>query len=103
MARTINGGTTPEHGKGDNFASRRNPFPLKQANNSAPNFDEIQGLGAALDAVLGAGCAILLGRTRDGGAVVLTVLDGEQRHRTYAGTTDELDAAIIALHNTYVD
>jgi hypothetical protein len=103
MAKNINGGGSTEHGKGDNFASRPNPFPIRQASGSAPNLDEIPGLGAALDAVLDAGCAIMLGRTRDGGAVVLTVLDGPLRHRTYATSVDELDGAIIALHNTYAE
>jgi len=42
-----------------------------------------------------------VGRTRDGGAMVLTVLDGDNRHRTYCSSTAELEAALESLEAAF--
>lgn len=93
--------TTPENGKGGSFATRLNPFKEPTVVNSAPDLAEVSGLGASIDVLLRAGCALIVGRTRDGGALVLTILDGPQRHRTYCSTVDELDEAITSIFETY--
>jgi len=88
-------------GKGGDFNTRKNPFTDKKSAGSRPDFDNVASLGTALDAVLDAECAIIIGQTRDGGCVVLTILDGDDRHRTYCSNEDELDEAvgeIIALY-----
>lgn len=90
-----------ERGKGGLWDTRANPFANNKAGHIAPELAEISGLGQAFDRVLRAGCAVMLGHTRDGGAVVLTILDGEQRHRTYCANTGELDAAIEAMTFVY--
>jgi hypothetical protein len=89
-------------GKGGNFESKRNPF-LRAVDNEAhaPAFAEHPILGGAIDLVLRAECAIILGRTRDGGAVVLTILDGEDRHRTYCSNPSELSEALRAVVELY--
>jgi len=92
-----------ERGKGKNFDTRKNPFTQKRVAGSHPNFDDVQGVGTALDAVLRQECAIIIGATRDGGAVVLTILDGPDRHRTYCSTPDELDEAISEIIMLYKD
>jgi hypothetical protein len=92
---------TKQRGKGENWDTRPNPFASTKSVGHAPNLGEISNLGNSLDKVLEQGCAVLVGRTRDGGALVLTVLDGEQRHRTYCSTDDELRAAIDALSFVY--
>lgn len=88
-------------GKGDNWDSRPNPFASTKSVAHAPSLGDIPTLGLALDKVLSAGCAVLVGHTRDGGALVLTVLDGDQRHRTYCSTDVELDAAVKSLSFVY--
>lgn len=88
-------------GKGDQWDTRPNPFASTKSIGHAPSFGDISNFGNALDKVLESGCALLVGRTRDGGAVVLTVLDGEQRHRTYCSDAPELEAAIHALSFLY--
>lgn len=90
-----------QRGKGENWDTRPNPFASSKNVAVAPEFADISAFGLALDKVLKAGCALLVGQTRDGGAVVLTVLDGEQRHRTYCANDAELQAAIDALHFLY--
>lgn len=88
-------------GKGAEWDSRPNPFASTKSVGHAPALGDVQGLGLAVDKVLDAGCAILIGHTRDGGALVLTVLDGDQRHRTYCSNSDELEAAVKALSFVY--
>lgn len=89
-------------GKGGNIVTTRNPFQSTATQKgSAPSLSEATFLGQAVDKLLDAGCAIIIGRTRDGGAVVLTVLDGDERHRTYCSTEVELDNAIAAISDIY--
>lgn len=95
-------GKKAENGKGGNFDTRRNPFQnTRKPTGTAPELLASAGMLTALDKALGAGCAVLLGHTRDGGALVLTILDGDDRHRTYCATDEELDAAIIAMTDLY--
>jgi hypothetical protein len=91
-----------ENGKGGNFDTRRNPFSDKPGKKGgAPELASEASIGGTIDAVLRAGCALMLGHTRDGGALVITVLDGDDRHRTYCSNDEELDAAVRALANMY--
>lgn len=92
---------TKQRGKGENWDTRPNPFASTKTVGVAPSFGDISGFGIAIDKVLEQGCAVLVGRTRDNGAVVLTVLDGDQRHRTYCSNSSELEAAIKALSFVY--
>jgi hypothetical protein len=91
-------------GKGGNFASQANPFfGGPQRKGTAPDLTEVPELSKAVQVLLKAGCAILIGQTRDGGAVVLTILDGEQRHRTYCASDVDVREALTAIHNMYDD
>ena len=97
-----NNPTQGTRGKGGNFDSRKNPFGNIRLLKSAPDLASVAMLGGTLDKVLRAGHAVMLGHTRDGGALVLTILEGENRHRTYCSNNDELDAAITAMENMFV-
>jgi len=90
-----------ENGKGKEWDVRRNPFSINKVRTSAPELAEVPGLGITLDKLLRQGCALILGHTRDGGAVVLTVLAGEDRHRTYCSNIQELEEAIAAIDATF--
>lgn len=91
-----------ETGKGGTFDTRPNPFSngYHSARNTA-DYTEVPHLGKAIQILVEAGCAVILGRTRDGGALVVTVLDGETRHRTYCSNDVELQDAFTAIIDMY--
>lgn len=101
MANGNNPGTKNGNGKGANFATRPNPFGKVTRLHGAPQLADIALSAQAIDRVITAGCAVMLGRTRDEGAIVITILDGSDRHRTYCSNDEELDAAITAMIEMY--
>lgn len=90
-----------QNGKGGNIDVRKNPFGARPAR-QAPYFGDQPDVGNVLDVILSAGCGVILGRTRDGGAVCITVLDGDTRHRTYCANDEELDDALVALKAAFL-
>jgi hypothetical protein len=93
-----------EKGKGGNFDTRRNPFlDRKAVKGNAPELASVVGLGLVLDKVLRGGNAVMLGHTRDGGALVITILDGDLRHKGYNASEEELEAAFQALEEMYAE
>lgn len=93
--------TKQTKGKGGNFDTRPNPFDGRQNSHIAPELADISHLGSIIDKLCVSGCAILVGHTRDGGALVVTVLDGDNRHRTYCSNAEELESAFQALNDMY--
>lgn len=77
-----------------------NPF-MSNGAHKTPELDGYTELLAVLDGVFYNGCAILLSHTADGGALVLTVLDGPARHKTYITSEAEMDLMIEALREAY--
>lgn len=68
----------------------------------APALDALKAvdhdtLTAALLAVVEHGCALMIGATRDKGAISLTLLDGNERHRVYPTDVQELHQALTDL------
>lgn len=94
---------TVQKGQGANWDSRANPFVNKGGEHIAPSFTDVTDIARLLDGVCRAGCAIMVGHTRDGGAVVFTILDGDNRHRTYCGNLDELQGAIDSASAAYCE
>lgn len=88
-------------GKGGNFDSRPNPFAGKATRGKAPRLSDALHVAGVLDEVMDTGCAVMLGHTRDGGALCITVLDGDTRHRTYCSDDGELADAVNSLHETF--
>ena len=67
-----------------------------------PGIDALTAVDSALlaSAILSAvehGCALMFGATRDGGAVALTLLDGNERHKLYPQNVQELNQALRDL------
>jgi hypothetical protein len=93
--------TKTETGKHGLWDTRPNPFGSKAPQANTASYAEIPSFGLAVDKILRAGCAVLLGQTRDGGALVLTILDGEERHRTYCSNQSDLDKAITSIDFAY--
>ena len=91
-----------QSGKGGDFDTRPNPFKgTGSRSKTSANFTEVPHLGKALQVLVENGCAIIIGGTRDGGALVLTILDGEDRHRTYCSNDVELEEAVSAIIDMY--
>lgn len=67
------------------------------------SFRECDKLGRVLDSITAAGDALIVARTSDGGAVVLTLLTDNGRDKAYAGTQAELDSRIDWLYGEYCD
>jgi len=91
---------TRQSGKGGDFISRPNLFGRGSAH-SMPALADHSNCGLAIDAVLRAGNAIMLGGTRDGGALCITVLEGDTRHRTYCSNYNELEDALAQLREFF--
>lgn len=66
-----------------------------QANGKPKDADwskvDVELLVAAIVSVTGEGAALLLSRTRDGGALCLTLCDGDDRLKLYASTREEMN------------
>lgn len=91
-----------QSGKGGDFDTRPNPFKgTGSRTRSSANFTEVPNIGQALQVLVESGCAIIIGQTRDGGAMVLTILDGDDRHRTYASNEVELQEVFDAIIDMY--
>ncbi len=90
-----------QNGKGENWDTRKNPFLSAKTGHIAPELADVASFGRVVDLVLRNGCALMVGHTRDGGALVLTVLDGEYRHRTYCSNASELEDAITSMQSSY--
>jgi hypothetical protein len=63
---------------------------------------DVAGLGQVVDAVIGRGDGITIARTRDGGAISITILSGDARPRGYASSQVELDELFAGLAETYI-
>lgn len=60
-------------------------------------------LASALLAVMESGCALMFSATRDKGAIVLTLLNGDARNRVYPANAAELVAALTDLRDSLID
>lgn len=104
MSTKTRTGNGEEKGRGGNFKGERNPFRQeREQKGQAPEMRESPDMLQALDAALKAGNAVLVGHTRDGGALVITILAGELRFRTYCATTEELDDAATRMIQLYAE
>jgi hypothetical protein len=77
------------------FATRTDsPFTRTRSAAKLGSFEETPGITGCLDAIIASGNGLLLGVTRDGGAISLTIMIGEERHRAYATGQEELNQAV---------
>lgn len=79
-----------------------NRFGNRQSGTGSALFGLCAGLGAALDAVTFAGDALLVSRTSDGGAIVLTLMAGDEREKAYVHSQVELDDVLGTLRCAYL-
>jgi hypothetical protein len=95
-----------QHEAGKSTASKQ-PFKLVKRTNLRPVLeihwsdlspDSIRG---AVDAVTRAGAAILMGRTSDGGALSICILDGDSKIKEYPHTVEEATQLLAAILEEY--
>jgi hypothetical protein len=69
---------------------------LRPRERTVVTWDEVdnQLLRDTICAVTGAGAAIMLGRTSDGGALSISVLDGDQRIKEWPSTIEEAEKTL---------
>ena len=89
-----------EMGKGGAFKTERantHNGPRLQA----PQLASVQRLAECVQGAVMSGAYISFGRTSDGGAILIRILDGPDKLSTYCTTTSELDAAMAAIAERY--
>lgn len=80
---------------------RLSPWGKQKSHEGRCAVGELAGVGSLIDRIVNAGDAIMFSRTSDGGALVVTLYAGEERHKTYAPGQEELDEAWEALAQAY--
>ena len=77
-------------GRGKAIKAAKDPFRPRNVDRQPPRFADVPGLVGTIDALVMSGRAILLASTRDGGALVVQILDEGQRFKAYAASDVEL-------------
>jgi len=91
-----------EKGRGGTFREERQDRPGRRIGN-ADSIAGVAGVGDTIECTIAAGCYISFGRTTDGGATVIRVLDGDKKLTTYCVTQQDLIDALAALVQRYSD
>lgn len=84
-------------------SGRPSPFTDPARRNAGALLADVTSFAPIIDMVLNAGDGIILSRTRDGGAICVQLLSGDQRHKVYAGEQIELDQIFGDLFAAYKD
>jgi hypothetical protein len=77
------------------------PWGKPAKREDTPTLEDVEKLGTLLDRIVEAGDGIMLSRTSDGGALVVTLYAGEARHKQYCASSAEVWAAFDALWQAY--
>jgi hypothetical protein len=59
-------------------------------------------LRLAVDSITRAGAAVMFGRTSDGGALSICILDGDSKIKEYPHTAEEVADTLAAIAEEYV-
>ena len=78
-----------------------NPFSSRAVDSGRGVLEDVPDCTRVLAMVAEGGRAVILGHTRDGGAWVVQVLDGQERFKSYASSQSELDDLFAQLHEAY--
>lgn len=96
-------GRGKKRGKGGTFATTaKSPFKERAVLRSWGGYSDLL-MADAIRCVVTSGRYIALCRTADGGALNITVLDGDARHKTYCASASEVEEACTALIAAYGD
>lgn len=95
-----------QHETGKQSAGKQ-PFKMVRRTNLRPVIEihwsdiDPQHIRGAVDAITRAGAAVLLGRTSDGGALSICILDGDSKIKEYPHTTEETEQLLAAILDEY--
>jgi len=89
-----------ERGKGGQFKEETTGGTRRRIGN-ADSVGNVPGLADVVECVVSAGAYISFGRTSDGGATLIRVLDGDTRLSSYCSSTQDLLDACAALVTRY--
>jgi len=85
----------------------KEPVQLRRRSNLRPVLDiywsdvESSAIRGAIDAVSRSGGAIMFGRTSDGGALSVCILDGDTKIKEYPHTAAEAEETLKAILDEY--
>lgn len=89
-----------ETGKGGQFKEERTSRNSRRSG-SADSVAGIAGFTDTVERVIAAGAYISFGRTTDGGATLIRVLDGDAKLTSYCNSRQDILEALAALDNRY--
>jgi len=89
-----------ERGKGGEFKEETTGGTRRRIGN-ADSVGSVTGLADVVECVISSGAYLSFGRTSDGGATLIRVLDGDTKLSSYCTTTEELLDACDALLARY--
>ena len=87
--------------KGRIGALQRARSVVKRDVGDVPSFAALGGFGGVVDRLLDNGAAIFIARTRDGGAISVTVRDYDSELREWPKSQDELASLLRAIGDAY--
>jgi len=91
----------PTSGKGGEFRVEQNKRYTREAEGAAASLDRFGSLAECVECVISAGAYISFGRTTDGGATLIRVLDGDDKLSSYCHSHAEVLEAMEALRLRY--
>jgi len=94
-------GDGKESGKGGSFRIEQNNRPARTISGDAATLDRYGSLGECIECAIASGAYISFGRTSDGGATLIRVLDGDNKLSSYCHSHSELMEAMEALRLRY--
>jgi len=94
-------GEGKEVGRGGSFRVEKNPGFSPAGENSSTNLGRFGSLAECIECVIAAGAYISFGRTSDGGATLIRVLDGRDKLSSYCSSHAEVLEAMEALRLRY--
>jgi hypothetical protein len=80
-----------------------NPFSRRAVEEDHGVLEDVPGILGTIASLCSGGRAIIIGHTRDGGAWVIQILDGQERFKQYASTQSELDELFADLFEAYAE
>jgi len=91
----------PASGKGGEFRVEKNDRYSGQGEGTAASLKRFGSLAECIECVIAAGAYISFGRTSDGEATLIRVLDGGDKLSSYCHSSEELMEAMAALQLRY--
>lgn len=93
--------TKHETGKAGHFVKSKSQYRRVLESGTYPEIANARELWSAINQCIKVGHAVIIGATRDGGALCLTILDGDDRWKTYCANEEEVREAAQRMLQDY--